>query len=138
MSNTAQDILDTILEKLHNMARTETVIGDPVDVGGNTILPVIKVSIGFGAGGGEGCKEESKSGKGTGGGGGGGASITPIGFIVVDEKGVRFMGTGKGKFETLFEVVPDLLRKFGVTKKEGKGGAEKERETIKTGKAEKK
>jgi len=138
MSNTAQDILDTILEKLHNMARTETVIGDPVEVSGTTILPVIKVSIGFGAGGGEGGKDDSKSGKGIGGGGGGGASISPIGFIVVDDQGPRFLGMGKGKFESLFEAVPDLLRKFGITRKEGKDKGGKGRSSGKGDDSEKK
>lgn len=129
MSNKAEAIIDTILGKLHDFARTETVIGNPVNVGDTTILPVIKVSLGFGAGGGEGSIDDGKenktpSGGGGGGAGGGGAAITPVGFIVVDEKGVRFLRMGKGKYEALFETVPDLLAKFGITKqdKKGKGG----------------
>jgi len=126
MANKAEAIIDTILEKLQSFARTETVIGNPVEVGNTTILPVIKVSIGFGAGGGEGTIEDGKenktpSGGGGGGAGGGGVSIVPVGFIVVDDKGVRFLGMGKGKYDALFETVPDLLAKFGITKKEGKG-----------------
>ncbi|MDP8238199.1 MAG: spore germination protein GerW family protein [Candidatus Hatepunaea meridiana] len=121
MPNQTQEIIDTILTKLRNLASTETVVGEPIAVGEITILPVIKISVGFGAGGGEGSQGEGKNTKGVGGGGGGGASVNPIGFIVLDGKDVRFMGIGKGKFESLFETIPDLLRKFGITKKDGQG-----------------
>jgi len=131
MANKAEAIIDTILEKLHNFARTETVIGSPVEIGNTTILPVIKVSIGFGAGGGEGTIDDGKenktpSGGGGGGAGGGGVSILPVGFIVVDDKGVRFLGMGKGKYEALFETVPDLLAKFGIIRKDGKGAKDQQ------------
>ncbi|NQT34635.1 sporulation protein [bacterium] len=121
MSNTTQDILETVLDKLRVLASTETVVGDPIKVGEMTILPVVKIAVGFAAGGGEGTMEESKGSKGTGGGGGGGASVNPVGFIVLDGEDVRFVNIGKGKLDTLFETVPDLLRKFGLSKKDGKG-----------------
>ena len=121
MSNTTQDILETVLDKLRVLASTETVVGDPIKVGEMTILPVVKIAVGFAAGGGEGTMELSKGGKGTGGGGGGGASVNPVGFIVLDGEDVRFVNIGKGKLDTLFETVPDLLRKFGLSKKDGKG-----------------
>ena len=117
MSNQTKDILETILDKLRNLASTETVIGDPVEIGNMTILPVIKISVGFAAGGGEGSMEETKNAKGTGGGGGGGASVNPVGFIVIDGDDVKFIGIGKGKIEMLFETVPEVLRKLGITSK---------------------
>ncbi len=120
MSNKAQDILETILEKLRSLASTETVIGEPVELGDVTLMPVIKMSIGFGAGGGEGTLVEDKSGKGSGGGGGGGAQVTPIGFLIWDGDEVRFISVGKGKVESLIETVPELMTKFGIKFKGGK------------------
>lgn len=121
MSIPSQDILDTILTRLRSLASTETVVGEPLQVGEVTILPVIKISVGFAAGGGEGSREEGKGGKGLGGGGGGGATVNPVGFIVLDGRDVRFISIGKGKLEALFETVPDLLNKLGIKKKEGAG-----------------
>ncbi|MFH0764821.1 MAG: spore germination protein GerW family protein [Calditrichota bacterium] len=118
MSHNPEDILNTLLARLREMANTETIVGEPVTVGDVVILPVIKFSVGFAAGGGEGSIEQTKSGKGAGGGGGGGASVSPVGFIVYDGEKVQFLNVaGKGKIETLIETVPDLLKKFGITKK---------------------
>jgi len=40
---------------------------------------------------------------------------------VLDGKDVRFVGIGKGKFEALFDTVPELLNKLGIKKKDGEG-----------------
>ncbi len=122
MSYSTQDTIDTILNRLRELARTETIVGNPIELGDVTLLPVIKINVGFGAGGGEGSSgaSEDKTGKGFGGAGGGGASISPVGFLVWDGKNVKFIGIGKGKIDSLIETVPDLLRKFGITKGKGK------------------
>jgi uncharacterized spore protein YtfJ len=123
MSNSAQEILDTILGRLKTLATSETVIGQPVKAGEMTLLPVVKVSIGFAAGAGEGSGGESKGvgkGAGAGGGGGGGASITPVGFIVLDGNDVRFVPTGKGTIDTILDSIPGIISKFGVNKKNQK------------------
>ncbi len=121
MSDTAKEILDTILGRLKTLANTETVIGQPVQIGELTLLPVVKVSIGFAAGASEGIGVDSKLPKG-GGGGGGGASVTPLGFIVYDGSDVKFVSTGKGTFDSLIDSVPGILSKFGINKQKGKAG----------------
>ncbi len=128
MSENAQGILDTILDRLNNLASSETVIGEPVSVGDITILPVIKMSVGFGAGSGQG-NSNAKTSDQSGGGGGGGASVKPVGFLVYDGKDVKFIGVeGKSKVEGLFDMVPDLLNKFGLGKKKGKADSDKQTE----------
>ncbi len=116
MSHNPTDILDIILQRLKNLATTETVIGQPVEIGDLTLVPVIKLSVGFAAGGGEGKGEKDKitAGNGMIGGGGGGASISPVGFIAFDGETIKFIGVGKGKIETLVETVPELLKKVGL------------------------
>ena len=91
------------------IARSETIVGEPVQAGNTTVIPVVKISFGFGAGGGQGETEKKESG--FGGGGGGGARIEPAGFIIIEEKGVRFLGTGKGKWENIIEAVPGIAKK---------------------------
>jgi uncharacterized spore protein YtfJ len=60
--------------------------GDPVNVGGRTVIPVARVSYGFGAGG----SEEAKSERG-GSGGGAGMSVRPVGALEINEAGTRFI-----------------------------------------------
>ena len=111
MANNVVDILKGVVGELREIAKSETVIGQPITVGKTTVLPVIKLSVGFGAGGGQG--EDSKAMSGFGGGGGGGARIEPAGFIIIEEKGVRFLATGKGKWDSIIEAVPGIARKIG-------------------------
>ena len=60
--------------------------GDPVNVGGRTVIPIARVSYGFGAGG----SEEVKSERG-GSGGGAGMSARPVGALEITEAGTRFI-----------------------------------------------
>lgn len=128
MSNNATDILTTVLDKLRDFAKSETIVGEPVHIDNITILPVIRVSVGFAAGSGEGNNSNEKSGNsGNGGGGGGGAVVSPVGFIVYDGEKVQFVGTSKGKIDSLFDTIPEVLNKLGLTKK-NKGASKSETE----------
>ena len=138
MSHVPTDILDTILQRMNTLAKTETIVGDPVTIDNMTLLPVIKISVGFAAGGGEGKGEKDKAVGGTGsfGGGGGGASITPVGFITWDGEKTKFVPVGKGgKLDALVESVPGLLKKFGINLR--KGSEEKDEKDKKKKKEEK-
>ncbi|MDF1545487.1 MAG: spore germination protein GerW family protein [bacterium] len=108
--NNVVEILKGVVGELRQIATSETVVGDPVQAGDTTILPVVKVSVGFGAGGGQG--EDQKHGSGFGGGGGGGAKIEPAGFIIVSKDDVKFLPAGKGKWEGLIDAIPGLAKKI--------------------------
>ncbi len=109
MANNVVDILKGVVGELKDIARSETIIGDPVSIGKTTVVPVVKISVGFGAGGGQG--ENDKQGSGFGGGGGGGARIEPAGFIIIEEGGVRFLSAGKSKWDNIIEAVPGFAKK---------------------------
>lgn len=62
-------------------------VGDPVDVGGGTLVPVAIVAYAFGGGG------DAGEGDGDGAGGAGGSAfVWPVGAYVGDAHGVRFRG----------------------------------------------
>lgn len=110
---------------MRQVAKTETVIGDPIEVAGNTIIPVSKVSLGFGGGTGHGeGDDEAKHAKGLGegGGGAGGIRIEPAAFIVVKEGKVEVVGIpGKRTaLDELFERAPELMDKFMKARAESK------------------
>jgi uncharacterized spore protein YtfJ len=115
MASTAEQILKTLLDEIKTIARTETILGDPINVGGNTIIPVCRIMFGFGAGGGEGEMQQKKGC--AGGGGGGGVRVEPAAFIVVKGEEVTVMGAKPGKLEGLFEAVPGIIEKIQKAKK---------------------
>ena len=85
-----QDILNDSMKNLRDLVGAETIIGKPIEAGGNTIIPVSKVSFGFAAGGSD--MPTTKPKDLFGGGSGGGVTVTPIAFLVITAAGdVRLM-----------------------------------------------
>ncbi|MBU8934714.1 MAG: sporulation protein [candidate division Zixibacteria bacterium] len=114
MSNNVVEILKGVVGELREIAKSETVIGQPVTVGDKTVIPIVKISVGFGAGGGQG--EDDKARAGFGGGGGGGAKIEPAAFIIMDDDGVKLIPVGKGKWDTIIDAIPGIAKKLGKMK----------------------
>ena len=110
MSNNVVEILKGVVGELREMARSEAIVGEPINVGDRTVIPVVKISVGFGAGGGQG--EHDKAGTGFGGGGGGGARIEPAAFIIMDDEGIRLLPAKKGKWEDVVESIPGIAKKI--------------------------
>ncbi len=109
MADKLTDLVSSIMKELKQIAKTETVVGEPVKLGDKMVVPVTKLMLGFGVGGGEG--ESPDKGGGFGGGGGGGARIEPIGFIVIQDEKVSFLPTKQGHFEGLVDAIPGVFEK---------------------------
>lgn len=80
------NVVETIkqaLGEVQTTADTKSIIGEPIVVGGVTLIPVSKVSVGVGIGGGTYGKAKTNEA----GGGGTGLTVTPVAFITVTEKG---------------------------------------------------
>ena len=71
-----EELLNKVTDFIKTEAKTETVIGEPFQLGGFNCVPVIRVGVGFGSGGGSG--DSVKTGKGEGGGAGAGLGIDPM------------------------------------------------------------
>ncbi len=111
------DLLNVLAAQVRDIAKSETVIGEPIVLADATIVPVTRVMVGFGGGSGSGETDEGeKSPKagGTGGGGGGGVRIEPAAFIVMQAGHVTVLAApGKrGALAEVFEQVPDLIEKI--------------------------
>lgn len=117
------EIMKTLAAELRNFARTETVVGAPIQAGDSTIVPVVAVSIGFGAGaGGSGAAGGEKPARpGAGGGGGGGATVRPVAFLVVRGDDVRLLPIKQGAVGGLIEAIPSVIDKLVAKGKAGKG-----------------
>lgn len=58
------DMFAKAVGEIERMLNTKTVVGEPIAVEGNTLIPLISVGFGFGAGAGEG--NDPKKGAGSG------------------------------------------------------------------------
>ena len=102
-----EQIIERVMGELHQIVKTETVIGEPLQTGNITIIPVSKISFGFAAGSGK--KEHSQSGT------GGGATVEPIAFLVIDENGkiqVTPISDRETSIGQLVELVPEAFDKI--------------------------
>ena len=59
MPSSVENLIERVMGELHRIVQTETVVGDPVQAGELTIIPVSKISFGFAAGGGQENKGQS-------------------------------------------------------------------------------
>ena len=124
----ATEILDALMRNLKEILRTESIVGQPIQAGNTTILPVIKVAVGFAAGGGAGTPEKApgasanagRSGMASGGGGGGGLSITPVGFLVIEEGRATMITPGSTRWDWIAESIPDMWEKIVRIRQESK------------------
>lgn len=113
------EIIGKITQFMKSEGRTETVIGDPFQLGEFSCIPVIRLGLGFGTGGGEGdtpkAKQHSEMA-----GAGAGLGIEPVGFLTSRGEQISFISTRNNKgLDAAFEKVPDLLMKYlETTKKE--------------------
>lgn len=101
MNNTNEiplkQIIDTAISKIGEVVDVNTVIGDPITIQGDvTIIPFSKVAVGFASGGTEfGSKHPSPNGKAYfAGGNGAGVTMSPLGFIVVEQGKARVVELG--------------------------------------------
>lgn len=82
-----EKLFDKAVNEIERMLNTKTVVGEPITVEGNTLIPLVNVGFGFGVGGGEGT--DPQKGSGHGGGTGGGGGVKAVALIIINADGVR-------------------------------------------------
>jgi uncharacterized spore protein YtfJ len=115
-----QDVLKQMAEDIKRFTRTETVFGEPIEIQGNTVIPICKVAIGYGGGGGEGegPPDQKLGGKGAGAGGGAGLKIEPAALIVARDGKISIVPIGgrESKVGSLLDKIPDVVERLKQTK----------------------
>lgn len=101
-----EKLAETLLEKLRFITQAETVIGNPIQAGESTVIPVSRVSVGFGFGGHASKGDTTAS--------GGGAAVDPVAFLVIKGDDVRIMPITKDSslIGKVMDIVPDVVNKF--------------------------
>lgn len=140
MPHPIENIMETSMEQLKDIADVNTVVGKPITAGDKAvILPISKVTLGFLSGGGE-YGQKSGPVKRSGdmmdtaaadaypfaGTAVAGMSLTPMGFLYVNEDRVRLLSTSYATpIERIMDAVPQALQivegmaKKGACKEDG-------------------
>ncbi|WP_299649244.1 GerW family sporulation protein [uncultured Tateyamaria sp.] len=91
-------LLKGTVEELDRLLNAKNVLGDPIEKGTATVIPIVSYGFGFGAGGSDNGKSGNTSGTGAGGG------IKPLGAIIIDDQGARVESV-QGAMTTFAEVL---------------------------------
>lgn len=116
------EIIDAVTSKLAEVTDSNVVVGDPIEMGQVTIVPLSRISVGMGGGGGEGQgdfqgeptrnkKHAPGKGMGMAGAAGGGAKVRPVAVVVFTEEGVEVMPVTdkKSVLDKIFDKVPEVI-----------------------------
>jgi uncharacterized spore protein YtfJ len=101
-----EKLFDKAVGEIERMLNTKTVVGEPIMIEGNTLIPLVSVGFGFGVGGGQGS--EPKKGSGQGGGTGGGGGVKPVALIIINADGVRVEPIKSGTASALEKIAETI------------------------------
>lgn len=111
-------LLENASKELEKLLNTKTVIGEPIEIQGRTVVPLISVGFGLGVGGGRGADKKNGEGGGSAIGMGGGAR--PIALLIADPSGIRLEAVKSGA-ASVFESIAATLAKVAEKKGAGDG-----------------
>ena len=117
MAFNLNDNVNTLFESLEKFLTSKTVIGEPIQIGEITLVPIINLAFGVGTGGGDGIDE--KGSKGIGAGGGVGAKASPAAVLVIKGDSVEMLPIKSSNgLEKLIDMVPEIVSKIRPKKEE--------------------
>ncbi len=105
--NCENSFLNTLFERLEKILRTDTVIGEPLQVGCITLIPLISVSLGVCGREGSGKTDKHNSDCDY---GGAGCKISPNAILVINDEEVSVLPlTERGSIEKTVEILPEII-----------------------------
>ena len=117
--------LDTLFSKMDGFVSSKTVVGEPMQMGDITVIPLVDVSFGVGAGASD-KTEEKKSGELCG--GGLGAKISPSAVIIINDGKIQLINVrNENSVNKLIDMVPGVLDRLSFKKGSKKKLSEEEK-----------
>lgn len=102
--------LETIFSRLDNFVSSKTVVGEPIEMNGIVIVPLVDVSFGMGLGSSD--SRADKNGKSSGA-GGMGAKITPSAVMIIANGSVQLINVkDSNSVNKLIDMVPGIVNRF--------------------------
>ena len=120
MTTKLSELVSNLLDGVHGISKSETIIGEPQKAGEATVIPVHRLKIAFGAGSAKGGAHGKGIGGDSGGQGAGGAvELDPVAAIAVGKDGHAHLLTvdadSVNSWSALLQEVPDLLARLAHT-----------------------
>lgn len=131
-NNPISDLLQESMNKLRELADTNTIVGRPIQTpDGVTLIPISRISVGVGGGGSIFGKKKDANPEGNlGAGVGAGAKIDPVAFLIVKDGFTRVVPVAAAPVNTVDRVVemaPEVIDKVtGFIEKQQEKKAAKE------------
>ena len=108
-------VVESLLQGMDSVLSAKTVVGQPVQVGDVTILPLVDVSFGFAAGAGSNSDKNSARN-----GGGLGGKMSPSAVLIIKDGVTRLVNVKDQNTVTkLIDMLPDRVDKFTGKKEVG-------------------
>ncbi len=108
-------LMNTTMENVRNVLKTDTVVGDPITTpDGMMLVPISRISMGFGGGGIELNSKRSADTRPYGGGNATGVKIEPIGFLIIKDGNIRMVKVtppANNTVDRIIEMVPQVIDK---------------------------
>ena len=120
MSDDITKIVNNLLDGVHGISKSETIIGEPQKTGEAVVIPVHRLKVAFGAGSAKAGAHRGKAGADTGGQGAGGAvELDPVAAIAIGKDGHAHLLTvdsdAGSLWANLLAEVPDIVGKLAHT-----------------------
>ena len=110
------NLIQTTLDSIRTMADANTIVGEPIQAEGVTLIPVSRLSLGIAGGGTEFSTKKQQAGgdNAFGGGSGAGAKLEPVAFLVIRDGNVKLLPVAPPPATTVdrvIETVPEVVDK---------------------------
>lgn len=106
-------VVETLLNGLEGFATAKTSVGEPIEIDGTIMIPLVDVSIGVGAGAAAAAdKKKNREG------GGMGAKLSPSAILIIKDGSTRVINIkNQTTAMKVMDIVPDVINRFvGKTK----------------------
>jgi len=119
--NDFNQTVSTLFKGMDAFLTSKTVVGDPIQVGNTTIIPLVDVNFGVGAGAMGNAKGTSNAG------GGMGGKLSPTAAIVIQDGNIRMMPVAEeSSLSKVLDMVPGVVSKV----QDFMGKRKKDEETV--------
>lgn len=131
-----EDLLGNTIETLKGILGSGTIVGDPIETQGVTLIPVSRLSVGVGGGGSDYISKNQKPEQGNtfGGGAAASAKMDPVAFLVVRDKDVKVLHMTPpppSVADRVIEAAPDLMDKLAEFLENQKAKKEEKKDFVK-------
>lgn len=111
--NNISNVMDSLIGNMEHLVGSKTVIGEPIQVGNATIVPLVDVSFGVAAGAGfkaNGSKKDSGL-------GGMNAKLSPSAVLILQDGHARMISVkDTSSISKIADLIPELIDKFKARK----------------------